>query len=57
MAAVTAVRKELAQAHEHHDLEAETAHRINQLVARMNAWRNGSVHSSSATDGVEVAAS
>jgi len=57
MAAVAAVRQELAQAHEHRDLEAETAHRINQLVARMNAWRNGNIRTSGPTDGVEIAAS
>lgn len=40
------------------DLEAETAHRINMLVARTRTWRNGSVRpSSDPATGVEVAAS
>ena len=42
----------------HRDLEAETAHRINMLVARTRTWRNGSVRTSpDPAVGVEVAAS
>ena len=58
MAPVTAVREDRSDHREHRDLEAETAHRINMLVARSNAWRNGSLRSSVETDpDVEVAAS
>jgi hypothetical protein len=57
MAAMATVREELAKPHDLRDLEAETARRIDQLVARSNAWRNGSIHSSTSAEGVEAAAS
>lgn len=57
MAAVATVREELATTHDVRNLEAETARRIDQLVARSNAWRNASIRSSLTTEGIDVAAS
>jgi hypothetical protein len=58
MAPVAAVREDRSNSVEHRDLEAETAHRINLLVARTKAWRNGSIHSPIESDrGPEVAVS
>lgn len=39
------------------DLEAETRHRINMLVARTKAWRNGSIQVLEPDSGIEAAAS
>lgn len=49
--------KEVSAHTEVRDLEAETAHRINMLVARTRTWRNGSVRSTPADPNVEVAVS
>ena len=54
--AVSDVSEMDAPAGTHRDLEAETAHRINQLVARTRTWRNGSLRSNDNAT-VEVAAS
>jgi hypothetical protein len=58
VARVAAVRDDRSRTAEPLDLEAETRHRINMLVARTNAWRSGSIQApADAEPAIEAAAS